>query len=70
MALKHGGIGTFVPPHPEKDHSLWSCRPDFGKAVGRESSATFKSEGHHNVRDDVVDACRAGGWRIVADKAT
>jgi len=69
MALKHGGIRTFVPPHPEKDHSLWSCRPDFGKSVGRESTATFKSEGHHSIRGVVVDACRAGGWRIVAEDA-
>ncbi len=68
MALKHGGVGTFVPPHPEGDHSLWSCRPDFGKSVGRHSTATFKSEGHHNIRDEIVDACRAGGWTIVADK--
>ncbi len=66
MALKHGNIGTFVPPHPEKDHSQWSCRPDFGKSVGRESTATFKTEGHHSVRDDIVNACRAGGWRIQA----
>ncbi len=70
MALKHGGVATVVPPHPEKDHSLWSCRPDFGKAVGRQSSATFKSDGHHNVRDSIVDACRANGWRIMADKTT
>jgi len=67
MALKHGGIGTYVPAHPESDESLWSCRPDFGKAVGRTNSATFKSEGHHSVRDEVVDACRAGGWKIVAE---
>jgi len=70
MALKHGGVATFVPPHPEDDHSLWSCRPDFGKSVGRQSSATYKSESHHNDRDSVVDACRADGWRIVADKTT
>lgn len=68
MALKHGGVGTYVPPHPENDQSLWSCRPDFGKAVGRTSTATFKSEGHHTVRDEIVDACRAGGWEIVADR--
>jgi len=67
MALKHGGVGTYVPPHPEDDHSLWSCRPDFGKSVGRQSSATFKSDGHHHVRDNIVDACRANGWQIVAD---
>jgi len=68
MALKHGGVGTYVPPHPEEDQSLWSCRPDFGKAVGRTSTATFKSEGHHNVRDEIVDACRANGWQIVAER--
>lgn len=67
MALKHGGIPTYVPPHPENDPSVWSCRPDFGKAVGRTSSATFKSGGHHHVRDEVVDGLRANGWQIVAE---
>jgi len=67
MAWKHGGVGTYVPPHPTDDETLWSCRPDFGKRVGRTSSATFKSAGHHNVRDKMVDAYRKSGWRIVAD---
>jgi len=68
MALKHGDAKTYVPPHPENDPSIWSCRPDFGKAVGRTSTATYKAGGHHNIRDDVVDAARAGGWEIVADR--
>ncbi len=68
MAWKHAGIGTYVPPHPADDESLWSCRPDFGKMVGRTSSATFKSEGHHSVRDDMVNAYRKAGWKIVADE--
>ncbi len=68
MALKHGNVGTYVPPHPESEPLMWSCRPDFGKAVGRTSSATFKSEGHHNVRDAVVDHQRANGWTIVAQR--
>jgi len=55
-------------PHPSGDESLWSCRPDFGKRVGRTSSATFKSAGHHNVRDEMVDAYRQAGWQIVADE--
>ncbi len=70
MALKHGNVGTYVPSHPESDHSLWSCRPDFGKAVGRTSTATFKTETHHHVRDDIVNACRANGWLIQADAKT
>lgn len=70
MAWKHAGIGTYVPPHPADDESLWSCRPDFGKMVGRTSSATFKSEGHHTVRDDMVNAYRKAGWKIVADERT
>ncbi len=70
MAWKHDGVGTYVPPHPADDESLWSCRPDFGKRVGRTSSATFKSAGHHTVRDDMVNAYRAAGWRIVADEKT
>jgi len=68
MAWKHAGVGTYVPPHPPGDESLWSCRPDFGKRVGRTSSATFKSAGHHNVRDEMVDAYRQSGWQIVADE--
>ena len=65
MALKHGGIRTYVPAHPSHDESRWSCRPDFGKAVGRTSAATFKSAGHHGVRDEMVDAYRQDGWQIV-----
>lgn len=68
MAWKHAGIGTYVPPHPANDETLWSCRPDFGKMVGRSSSATFKSEDHHSVRDDMVNVYRKAGWAIVADE--
>ncbi len=67
MALKHGGVGTWVPPHPPENERVWSCRPDFGKAVGRTNAATFKTEGHHSIRDDVVDHHRSNGWQIVAE---
>ena len=68
MALRHGGVRTWVPPHPEGERALWSCRPDFGKRVGRTAAATFKSSGHHSVRDAMVDAYRAAGWRILAER--
>jgi glycosyltransferase involved in cell wall biosynthesis len=64
MALKHGGIKTFVPPHPESDPSLWSCRPDFGKMVGRMKVATYKTQDHRSTRSQIVDRFRADGWKI------
>jgi glycosyltransferase involved in cell wall biosynthesis len=67
MALKHGGIKTCVPPHPEDDQSLWSCRPDFGKIVGRKNVATFKTTDHRQTRTDIVQSYRRDGWRIVAE---
>jgi glycosyltransferase involved in cell wall biosynthesis len=65
MALKHGGIKTYVPAHPENDSSLWSCRPDFGKVVGRQKVATFKTKQHRSVRSDITDHYRKDGWLIV-----
>jgi hypothetical protein len=68
MALKHGGIRTLVPPHPEDCPQRWSSRPDFGKRVGRLSTATFKSGDHRSLRSEIVDRYRRDGWRIVADR--
>lgn len=70
MALKHGGIKTLVPPHPEDDQSLWCCRPDFGKAVGRLKVATYQTQDHRGTRSAIVDKYRADGWKIVALRQT
>ncbi len=67
MALKHGGIKTFVPPHPENDQSLWSCRPDFGKIVGRKKVATFKTADHKQTRTNIVHQYHQDGWIIVEE---
>lgn len=65
MALKYGGIKTIVPPHPQNDQSLWSCRPDFGKVVGRLNVATYKTKNHKNTRSEVVDHHIKDGWKVV-----
>lgn len=70
MTLKHGNLRTWVPPHPKEDESLWSCRPDFGKRVGRTSAATHKGAGHHEIRSKMVDTYRANGWIIVEESDT
>jgi hypothetical protein len=68
MALKHGGIETRVPPHPEGDPSLWSCRPEFGKQVGRLAVATYKTVDHRDTRSLIVDAQRRNGWRLACER--
>jgi len=66
-ALKYGDVKTYVPSHPENDQSLWSCRPDFGKIVGRKNVATFKTSDHKDIRSEMVDYYRDNGWQIVAE---
>ncbi len=68
MALKYGGVTTYVPAHPESDQSLWSCRPDFGKIVGRKSVATFKTQDHRRIRSDIVNFFRKDGWITIEEK--
>jgi len=68
MALKHAGIKTLVPPHPESDSSLWSCRPDFGKIVGRLKVATYKTQDHKSTRSEIVDKHTADGWEVLERK--
>lgn len=68
MALKHGGIKTWVPPHPDHDLSLWSCRPDFGKIVGRKKCATHRGKDHKQTRSEIVNRFRDDGWKIVEQR--
>lgn len=70
MALKYGNVQTYVPPHPESDQSLWSCRPDFGKIAGAKNVATRKTKDHRSIRSDVVNAYRQKGWEIVDELKT
>lgn len=69
MALKHGNVKTYVPPHPENDQSLWSCRPDFGKIVGRKNVATFKTAGHKDIRSEIVRHFAKDGWQVLTTLA-
>lgn len=68
MALKYGNIETVVPPHPEHQKELWSCRPDFGQLVGKLNDATHKRAGHAATRSMIVDSFRGDGWQVVSER--
>lgn len=68
MALKYGNIETVVPPHPEDDMGIWSCRPDFGRRVGKLGAATHKTADHSETRSFIVNAFRQDGWQLACDR--
>jgi hypothetical protein len=39
VAQKHFNLGTYVPPHPLNDTSLWGSQPETGKQYGEDSVA-------------------------------
>ena len=65
LCQKHGGVNTFVPPHPEDDLSLWCTDPGEGRRLGRDSNATWKKGGHREIRDNAVAYCIENGWKTV-----
>lgn len=39
VAQKHFGLGTYVPPHPKDNTSLWGSQPEYGKMYGEDQAA-------------------------------
>lgn len=37
--LQKFGLGTYVPPHPKDDLSLWGSLPEYGKSLGTDENA-------------------------------
>jgi len=65
LAQKHGGINTFVPPHPPGKFDIWCT--DSGKArhFGRDKNASWKRAGHTKLRSETAKHYIANGWKIV-----
>ena len=64
-AQKHGGIKTFVPPHPESDKSVWCTDHALSTAASSDSVASYMvNGGHYSERDHCVEECKKRGWRI------
>lgn len=37
--LQKFGLGTYVPPHPKNDKSLWGSLPEYGNKIGMDDNA-------------------------------
>lgn len=62
LALKYGGVETFVPPHPSNNQEMWGSIHSKGMKYGTDSNASWKKGSHFNLRDKVVISYRLDGW--------
>ena len=42
--LQKFGLGTYVPPHPQDDLSLWGSLPEYGKKIGTDENAISSNQ--------------------------
>lgn len=66
LCQKHGGINTFVPPHPAMDMSMWS-NIDGGRMGNDENATHLYKQDHYPLRDMVCQKCIDNGWKTVYD---
>ena len=64
LCQKHGGINTFVPPHPDNDQSLWGSDLAFGYEVGSDVHASWRLGSHLEDRGIIVRTCVMRGWKL------
>ena len=65
LAQKYGNIKTYVPSHPQSDHSLWGSLPTKGKQYGNDNNANWKIHNHTPLRNSIVKQQIKQGWKIV-----
>tara|TARA_R100000406_G_scaffold84076_1_gene66897 strand:+ start:1978 stop:2712 length:735 start_codon:yes stop_codon:yes gene_type:complete len=70
LAQKHGGVKTYVPPHPKDDQSLWGSHPDKAVKYGSDEVASWiaNKDNHFKDRDQALRDQVARGWRLLCMK--
>lgn len=67
LAQKHGGIKTYVPPHPADQKELWGSI--LGNELGKDRYATYRKDKNHGpIRDKIVQRQIKMGWKLARNK--
>ena len=62
----HGGIPTYVPPHPLADMTLWGSHPAKAKKFGSDKVAHWITQPtHFQERFDLINKYAAKGWKLI-----
>ena len=68
MLQKHMGLGTYVPPHPKDDKSLWGSIPDKAMKYGVDAAAISISPDALSRMNEYVMLCKSGGYKFLKDR--
>lgn len=60
---KYLGLGTYVPPHPQSDKSLWGANPVLSNQYGNEEVSIWSQDGSANMHEFIMN-CRAKGYKF------
>lgn len=60
FSYMHGGIKTFVPPHPENTKEVWGSIK--GMEYGNDTNASWKIKNHSPLRDEIVTSLIEQGY--------
>jgi len=68
MLQKHLGLGTYVPPHPKDDKSLWGSLPDKAHRYGVDAAAISVDPAGLARMNEYVMLCKNGGYKFLRDR--
>ena len=62
--LQKYGLGTYVPPHPKHDKSLWGSLPEYGDRLGTDNNAISSSQSALNRFDKALQYYINKGFKL------
>ena len=66
LALKHGGVRTWVPPHPKDNTELWGNNPDTATQYANDEHANgMHATSHFPLRQQIAHTYIQEGWETV-----
>ena len=62
--LQKNGLGTYVPPHPKNDKSLWGSLPEYGEKLGIDNNAISSSQSALSRFDKALQYYTNRGFKL------
>ena len=71
LALKHGGVRTYVPPHPKDNPDIWGNNPETATQYANDENANgFHVPSHFPLRQQIAHTYIKNGWNTVLTRGS